>query len=102
VIKLLIFTGLDAYKLLEVHVAKLPPKIALLMGVTFLNIYIRENYTGPPTKLPNHPFHLEDDFQAEAIEMISEGEDTFDMLFKPHYLLCAKSFFSREDVELEV
>jgi hypothetical protein len=73
-----------------------------LLGVIFLNIYIRENYTGPPIALPKHPFHFDTDLQSEAIELVSEGEDTFDMLSYPHYLLCAKTFFSREDIDLDV
>lgn len=87
---------------MESHALKLSPIETLLMGVIFLNIYIQENYTGPMIDLPNHPFHLVGDFQLEAIEALSEGEDTFEMLFKPHYLLCAKLFFSRNDITLEV
>jgi hypothetical protein len=76
----------------------------MLYGVYNLNFFVQNNFTGPFLKedvTPASPFQNELVTKKEGNELLSiEGENVVELLYYPHYLLAARKFLLRDDINL--
>ncbi|KAI5952947.1 hypothetical protein CANMA_005048 [Candida margitis] len=71
---------------------------AHIYAITFLQLFIQSNFTGPPIKMSAHsllfPIADEQKLQSDAINVLSvEGQSAYDLMQDPVYLILAELMF---------